>query len=70
MRVLLATLTTFVLITGWSVVRALAMPGGGTFSERLAEWARDHELGPIVTLGEWLTYQSPKQGGKPSFALT
>ena len=70
MRVLLATLTTFVLITGWSVVRALTMPGGGTFSERLAEWARDHELGPIVTLGEWLTYQSPKQGGKPSFALT
>ena len=39
-------------------------------SERLAEWARDHYLGPVVTLGEWLTYQPPKVGGKPSFALT
>ena len=39
-------------------------------SERLAEWARDHYLGPVVTFGEWLTYQPPKVGGKPSFALT
>jgi hypothetical protein len=39
-------------------------------SERLAEWARDHYLGPVVTLGEWMTYQPPKVGGKPSFALT
>ena len=39
------------------------MPGGGTFSERLAEWARDHYLGPLVTLGEWLTY-SAAQGGR------
>ena len=54
----------------WSVGHALTMPGGGTLSERLAEWARDHYLGPVVTLGEWLTYQPPKVGGKPSFALT
>jgi hypothetical protein len=54
----------------WSVVDGLTMPGGGSLSERLAEWARDHYLGPIVTLGEWLTYQPPKVGGKPSFALT
>jgi Phosphodiester glycosidase len=54
----------------WSVGDALTMPGGGSLSERLAEWARDHYLGPIVTLGEWLTYQPPKVGGKPSFALT
>ena len=26
-------------------------------------------LGPAVTLGEWLTYQPPKTGGKPSFSL-
>ena len=69
-RALLALLTTFVFITGWSVVHALIMPGGGTVSERLAEWARDHELGPVVTLGEWLSYQPPKRGGKPSFTLT
>jgi hypothetical protein len=38
-------------------------------SSRLAEWARDHDLGPVVTLGEWLAYQPPKTGGKPSFSL-
>jgi hypothetical protein len=48
----------------------MTMPGGGSVSQRLAEWARDHYLGPVVTLGEWLTYQPPKVGGKPSFALT
>jgi len=54
----------------WSVGHALTMQGGGSVSERLAEWARDHYLGPVVTFGEWLTYQPPKVGGKPSFALT
>jgi hypothetical protein len=53
-----------------SVGHAMTMPGGGTISERLAEWARDHYLGAVVTFGEWLTYQQPKVGGKPSFALT
>jgi hypothetical protein len=53
----------------WSVGHALTMSGGGTTSQRLAEWARDHYLGPLVTLGEWITYQPPKVGGKPSFAL-
>jgi Phosphodiester glycosidase len=53
----------------WSVGHALTAPGGGTVSERLAEWARDHYLGPLVTLGEWITYEPPKVGGKPSFAL-
>ena len=45
------------------------MPGGGTVSERWAEWARDHYLGPVVTFGEWVSYQPPKVGGKPRFAL-
>jgi hypothetical protein len=54
----------------WSVGHALTMPGGGSVSARLAEWARDHDLGALVTLGEWITYQPPKKGGKPSFALT
>ncbi|MGO9504362.1 MAG: hypothetical protein ACLPUO_22960 [Streptosporangiaceae bacterium] len=70
LRVTLALLSTLVLITGWSVMHALTVPGGGTFSERLAEWARDHQLGPVVTLGEWLTYQPPRKGGKPSIPLT
>jgi Phosphodiester glycosidase len=60
----------FLVVVAWSVGHALTMPGGGTFSDRLAEWARDHYLGPVVTLGEWITYQPPKVGGKPAFALT
>lgn len=55
---------------GWSVGHALTMQGGGSVSQRLAEWARDHYLGPLVTLGEWITYKPPKVGGRPSFALT
>jgi hypothetical protein len=38
-------------------------------AQRAAEWARDHYLGPLVTFGEWITYQPPKTGGKPSFSL-
>jgi len=28
-----------------------------------------HYLGPVVTFGEWLSYQPPKAGGRPSFSL-
>ncbi len=69
-RIALALLVAFGLWVSWSVGHALTVRGGGTVSQRLAEWARDHYLGPVVTLGEWLTYQPPKVGGKPSFALT
>ncbi len=69
-QVVVALLVACVLWLGWSVGHALTMPGGGTVSERLAEWARDHYLGPVVTFGEWITYKPPKVGGKPSFALT
>src|SRR6202044_2363878 len=44
-------------------------PNGGSVSSKLAEWARDHYLGPVVTFGEWLTYNPPKVGGKPAFSL-
>jgi hypothetical protein len=66
----MALLVAFVIWLGWSVGHALTNPGGGTVSERLAEWARDHYLGPVVTFGEWVSYSPPKVGGKPSFALT
>ena len=55
---------------GFSVGQALTAPGNTGTSARLAEWARDHYLGPIVTLGEWISYQPPKVGGKPQFSLT
>ena len=69
-RVTLTALIVIMVPIAWSVGHALTMPGGGSVSERLAEWARDHYLGPVVTMGEWLTYQPPKVGGKPSFRLT
>jgi hypothetical protein len=53
----------------FSVGQALAVPNGGSTSSKLAEWARDHYLGPVVTFGEWLTYNPPKVGGKPAFSL-
>jgi hypothetical protein len=69
-RITAAGLAAFLLVVAWSVGHALTVPGGGSISERLSEWARDHYLGPLVTFGEWLTYNPPKAGGKPSFALT
>jgi hypothetical protein len=66
----MALLLAFVIWLGWSIGHALTYPGGGTVSERMAEWARDHYLGPLVTFGEWVSYKPPQVGGKPSFALT
>ena len=68
-RVILALVAVFCCWLAFSVGQALAAPGGGAASAKLAEWARDHYLGPVVTFGEWLTYNPPKVGGKPSFSL-
>jgi hypothetical protein len=46
----------FFVWAAFSIGQALAAPSGGRISSTLAEWARDHYLGPIVTLGEWLSY--------------
>jgi hypothetical protein len=59
----------FFIWIAFSVGQALTAPNGGSISSKLAEWARDHYLGPVVTFGEWLTYEPPKVGGKPSFSL-
>ena len=68
-RIVAAVVATFLLLTGWSVGHALTYTGGGTFAERLAEWARSHYLGPVVTFGEWLSYSAPKKGGDPNIAF-
>ncbi len=47
----------FFVWAAFSIGQALAAPSGGSISSTLAEWARDHYLGPIVTLGEWLSYR-------------
>jgi hypothetical protein len=69
-RVMGALIGLFLLWVCFSVGQALAAPGGGSTSTKLAEWARDHYLGPVVTFGEWLTYQPPTAGGKPTFSLS
>jgi Phosphodiester glycosidase len=68
-RVILTLVAVFCVWLAFSIGQALTAPGGGSLSSKLAEWARDHYLGPVVTFGEWLTYQPPKAGGKPSFSL-
>ena len=66
LRVVLALVTVFIFLVGWSLDHALTTPGGGTAAERVAEWARNHYLGAFVTFGEWLSYNPPRQGGKPT----
>jgi len=68
-RVILALIAVFCCWVAFSVGQALTAPGGGSVSSKLAEWARDHYLGPVVTFGEWVSYQPPKVGGKPGFSL-
>jgi hypothetical protein len=69
LRLITVGLAVFVLLTGWSIGHALTVAGGGNFSQRVAEWARNHYLGPAVTLGEWLTYSKPKKGGNPGVSF-
>src|SRR5579862_2406163 len=68
-RVIAAIIVVFFCWVAFSVGHALTAPGGGSVSSKLAEWARDHYLGPVVTFAEWMTYNPPKVGGKPSFSL-
>lgn len=59
-----------VVALGWlgdSVGRALTAPGGDTTAARLAEWARFHHLGGVVTALEKVQYDlnPPRTGGSP-----
>ena len=52
-------------LPAWSLGSAMLRPGTDTFTERLAEWARDHGLSGVVTWAENQRYESnpPKVGG-------
>ncbi|HEX6526234.1 MAG TPA: phosphodiester glycosidase family protein [Streptosporangiaceae bacterium] len=69
-RAILAVLVIFLCFVAFSLGRALTANNGLPLSAKLAEWARDHYLGSVVTLMEQLSYQPPKSGGKPQFSLT
>ena len=68
-RVVSAVVALFLVWVMFSVGQAAFKNNGQGVSANLAEWARDHYLGPVVTFGEWLSYNPPPKGGKPSFSL-
>jgi Phosphodiester glycosidase len=68
-RVVSAVLAVCLVWVMFSVGQAAVKNNGQGASANIAEWARDHYLGPVVTFGEWLSYNPPPKGGKPSFSL-
>ena len=68
-RVVSAVVAVFLVWVTFSVGQAAFKNNGQGVSANVAEWARDHYLGPVVTFGEWLSYKPPPKGGKPSFSL-
>jgi hypothetical protein len=68
-RVVSAVVALFLIWVMFSVGQAAFKNNGQGVSANVAEWARDHYLGPVVTFGEWLSYNPPPKGGKPSFSL-
>ena len=69
-RVIGAIVGIFFIWVMFSAGQAAFQNNGQGFTANLAEWARDHYLGPLVTFGEWLSYNPPKSGGEPTFAYT
>ena len=67
-RLTAAALALVVMATGWSVGGALAAPGTDTVAARIAEWARDHDMGGLVTWLEQQQYrrEQPTVGGAPA----
>jgi Phosphodiester glycosidase len=68
-RVIGALVGVFLVWVMFSAGQATFRNNGQGVAANLAEWARDHHLGPVVTFGEWLSYNPPKTGGTPSFSL-
>ncbi|WP_280668139.1 MULTISPECIES: phosphodiester glycosidase family protein [unclassified Kitasatospora] len=70
-RVILAVFAAFLAWLSWSVGGALLAPGNDSTAARLAEWGRDHHLGPMVTMLETAQYKMspPRVGGRPSIAI-
>lgn len=62
---LASILIVLIFTTAWSIGTSLTAPGNDPVSARLAEWARNHNLGAVVTVLENLQYKinKPKIGG-------
>ena len=64
-RLIVAVAALLVLLApvGWSLGHAMTRPGTDSMSARIAEWARDHNAGWLVTWLEKRAYHPPKVGG-------
>ena len=60
-----------VIATGWSLANAVFTPVNDPVTAKIAEWARGHGLGVVVTSLESLQYRlnPPKIGGTPTGSL-
>lgn len=67
-RTILAAFCVFLVVVGWSIGGALTAPGTDSTAARLAEWARDHGMGGLITWAETIQYNhnQPKVGGMPA----
>src|ERR1700751_4062308 len=68
-RIISAVIGVFFVWVLFSVGQAAFKNNGQGVSANVAEWARDHYLGPVVTFGEWVSYNPPPRGCKPAFSL-
>ena len=64
----IAVVVVLAVVAAPSLIHALTRPGSDTVAARLAEWGRDHGLGPVVTWLETQQYQlqQPPTGGTPA----
>ena len=70
-QAVLALVAVFLGWLGWSLGSAMAAPNDDSIAAKVAEWGRDHKLGPLVTFLESAQYKAhpPKVGGTPTGAL-
>jgi hypothetical protein len=63
----LLVLMGLVAIPGWSLGRVLAANTADPLGVRVVEWARDHQMGGIVSAVEqgWYAHHQPPKGGTP-----
>jgi hypothetical protein len=69
-RAVAAAVLALIVVTAWSLTSAIRAPGDDTVT-KVAEWARDHGLGPVVTLAESVQYRlnPPVTGGTPDTSI-
>lgn len=67
-RLCALALVVFLVVAGVSLGSALLRPGSDPTSARLAEWARDHGMGNLITWLEKVQYERnpPRVGGRPA----